>query len=320
MLSVVPYFRFTIRTLLAAALTFAFLGSGFAQTQGSTAPTESGAENDSTAEVSKQASNPLASVWLMQIQQNNNWVGMPTNNGNRVQSNLQFQPLMSVKLTDDWSLVTRPVLQLVNSAPFPDQTGNSDRATGFGDTVLALALSPSRKLVGNWLLAAGPTFIFPTATDPRIGQDKWQVGPAAAFGYTGKNFITYVFPQQWFSVGDSGARARHMLMYYAFVYAFKNGWSVGNRGALGAARADRRANPPTAGQTRSICEAVGRNQLFDWRRGESNLRERICRGTAVNRPGCWPRIAKHVQLCRPCDPGARPDRRSRSGRGDGRGD
>jgi Putative MetA-pathway of phenol degradation len=231
-LSVVPYFRFTIRTLLAAALTFAFLGSGFAQTQGSTAPTESGAENDSTAEVSKQASNPLASVWLMQIQQNNNWVGMPTNNGNRVQSNLQFQPLMSVKLTDDWSLVTRPVLQLVNSTPFPDQTGNSDRATGFGDTVLALALSPSRKLAGNWLLAAGPTFIFPTATDPRIGQDKWQVGPAAAFGYTGKNFITYAFPQQWFSVGDGGTRARHMLMYYAFVYAFKNGWSVGTNPAM----------------------------------------------------------------------------------------
>jgi Putative MetA-pathway of phenol degradation len=193
---------------------------------------QTGNQSQTAAEVSKEASNPLSSVWLMQIQQNNTWIGMPANGGNRVQSNLQFQPLMSIKLSDDWSLITRPVLQLVNSTPFQDQSGKSDRATGFGDTVLALAVSLSRKLVGNWLLAAGPTFIFPTATDPRIGQDKWQVGPAAAFGYTGKNFITYVFPQQWFSVGDSGARARHMLMYYAFVYAFKNGWSVGTNPAM----------------------------------------------------------------------------------------
>jgi hypothetical protein len=193
---------------------------------------QTGNQSQTAVEVSKEASNPLSSVWLMQIQQNNTWIGMPANGGNRVQSNLQFQPLMSIKLSDDWSLITRPVLQLVNSTPFQDQSGKSDRATGFDDTVLALAVSPSRKLVGNWLLAAGPTFIFPTATDPRIGQDKWQVGPAAAFGYTGKNFITYVFPQQWFSVGDSGARARHMLMYYAFVYAFKNGWSVGTNPAM----------------------------------------------------------------------------------------
>jgi hypothetical protein len=188
---------------------------------------QTGDQSPTAAQVSKEASNPLSSVWLMQIQQNNTWIGMPANGGNRVQSNLQFQPLMSIKMNADWSLITRPVLQLVNTTPFQDQTGNSDRATGLADTVLALALSPSRKLVGNWLLAAGPTFIFPTATDSRIGQDKWQVGPAAAFGYTGKNFITYVFPQQWFSVGGSGSRTRHMLVYYAFVYAFQNGWSVG---------------------------------------------------------------------------------------------
>jgi hypothetical protein len=232
MVFLLPCVRFTIRTVLAAALTFACLESGVAQTQASTTPTVSGAENDSAAEVSKQASNPLASVWLMQTQQNNSWIGMPANAGNQVQSNLQFQPLMSIKMNKNWSLITRPVLQLVTTTPFQDLSGKSDRVSGLGDTVLALAVSPSRNLVGNWLLAAGPTFIFPTATDSRIGQDKWQVGPAAAFGYTGKNFITYVFPQQWFSVGDSGASARHMLMYYAFVYAFRNGWSVGTNPAM----------------------------------------------------------------------------------------
>jgi hypothetical protein len=224
---VVQLARFIIRTILALALTFACLNSGIAQAQELTAHEPSAAENDSAAEASKQAANPLANAWLMQVQQNNTWLGMSANGGNRVQSNLQFQPLMSVKLTDDWSLVTRPVLQLFNNAPFQDLAGQSNRVTGFGDTAVALALSPGYRLVGNWLLAAGPTFIFPTATDSRIGQNKCQVGPAVAVGYVGKNFVTYVFPQQWFSVGGDGRRTRQMSLIYAFVRTLPNGWTVG---------------------------------------------------------------------------------------------
>jgi hypothetical protein len=162
-------------------LAFACLKSGLAQAQELTAHEPLTAENDSAAEASKQAANPLANAWLMQIQQNSNWTGMPANDGGRVQSNLQFQPLMSVRVTDDWNLITRPVLQIFNSTPLQDQIGQDKRVTAFGDTALALALSPGPKLVGNWLLAAGPTFIFTTATNSVIGQDKWQVGPAVAW-------------------------------------------------------------------------------------------------------------------------------------------
>ena len=224
--------RFIIRTVLVIALTLACLNSSVAQAQELTAHEPSAAENNSAAEASKQAANPLASVWLMQIQQNNNWIGMPTDNRNRVQSNLQFQPLLSVKVSNDWTLITRPVLEIFNSTPFQDQAAQANRVTGFGDTVLAFALSPGPKLVGNWLLAAGPTFIFPTATSSLIGENKWQVGPAAAVGYQGKNFITYVFPQQWFSVGGDGQRANHMLLYYAFVRVYSNGWSVGTNPSM----------------------------------------------------------------------------------------
>jgi len=229
---IVQLARFIIRAVLFVALTVACLQSVVAQAQELTTQQPSTAENSSAAEVSKQAANPLANLWLMQIQQNTNWVGMPANNGNRVQSNLQFQPLMSVKVKDDWNLITRPVLQMFNSTPFLDQTGQDKRVTAFGDTVLALALSPSRKLAGNWLLAAGPSFIFPTATNSLLGQNTWQVGPAAAVGYQGKNFITYVFPQQWFSVGGDGRKASHMLLYYAFVHVYSNGWSVGTNPSM----------------------------------------------------------------------------------------
>jgi len=90
MIYVVQFGRFFIRTVLAVALTFACLGSGIAQAQDLTAHESSAAENNSSTEASKQAANPLASVWLMQFQHNNTWIGMPANGGNRAQSNLQF--------------------------------------------------------------------------------------------------------------------------------------------------------------------------------------------------------------------------------------
>ena len=232
MADVVQFVRFFKGTAFSTLLIFVCLALRMAHAQNLNAQDSLTAESESAGDASKQAANPLSNLWLMQVQQNTNWIGMPAKNGNRVQSDLQFQPLMSVKMNDDWNLITRPVLQLFNSTPFLDQAGQEKRTTAFGDTVLALALSPSHKLVGNWLLAAGPSFIFPTATNSLIGQNKWQVGPAAALGYQGKDFITYVFPQQWFSVGGDGRKISHMLLYYAFVKVYSNGWTVGTNPAM----------------------------------------------------------------------------------------
>jgi hypothetical protein len=218
--------RLIIRAILSTVLMMAWLRSGSAQTQ-ELINKQSGAENQSSVEMSKQAANPLASLSLMQFQQNTNWIGLPSNQGEAVQSNLQFQPLLPVSVTDNWNLIARPVLQTYNSAPYVSPTGQVKRETGFGDTVLAFALSPGHSLVRNWLLAAGPTFILPTATETLIGQKKWQFGPTVAVGYAGKHFLTYVFTQQWFPIGGSGQKTNHMATYYSFVYFFSDGWSVG---------------------------------------------------------------------------------------------
>jgi hypothetical protein len=41
-----------------------------------------------------------------------------------------------------------------------------------------------------------------------------------------------VFPQQWFSVGGDGRKTSHMLLYYAFVHVYSNGWSVGTNPSM----------------------------------------------------------------------------------------
>ena len=183
--------------------------AALAQTQATTtnATQPSGGQDQSAAALAQEAINPFATSWLLQIQQNNNRMEMPRGDDHtRVQSNLVFQPLMSLRLTEKQGLIIRPMVTIVNSIPHFDQSGQNERTAGFGDTVLAFAL-PRSLLGGRLTVGAGPTFIFPTASKDLLSQDTWQVGPDAGAAFLGKNFIAYAFVQQWFKVGGA-ARTR----------------------------------------------------------------------------------------------------------------
>jgi hypothetical protein len=92
-----------LRTILGVALAFACVANpGLAQTQATTATGPSANQNQSDAALAQEATNPFSSAWLMQIQQNNNWMEMPSGDGDRMQSNLLFQPLMSVRLANQF--------------------------------------------------------------------------------------------------------------------------------------------------------------------------------------------------------------------------
>src|SRR5216684_2591498 len=182
--------RFRRLLALIALLSFLHVPSSNAQT----------ADSKSLDEVNKELSNPISSIWALQLQENTYWLNKPDRNV----VNLQFQPVLPLALTDNWNLITRPVFQVMNSTPYVNESGHLHRVTGFGDTILATMISPSPKLAGSWLLGAGPSFIFPTASNSRLGQNKWEIGPAGVFGYLGDKWLAGVFPQQWFSVGGPG--------------------------------------------------------------------------------------------------------------------
>jgi len=184
---------------------------------------------ESLTEVNKKLSNPISSTWSLTFQENTYWIHPGVSGASsRNQVNIQFQPVLPVALTKDWNLITRPVFQAMNSTPYLNASGNLHRVTGFGDTTLVTMLSPSSELVGNWLFAAGPTFVFPTASNSRLGQNKWQMGPAGVFGYLGEKFLIGVFPQQWWSTGGVGSNTTSQLnLQYFAVYFFGQGWGVG---------------------------------------------------------------------------------------------
>jgi hypothetical protein len=254
-------------TSLLVVLAFACVANaGFAQTPATTTngTQTSGDQGQSAAAMAQEAANPFSSRWLMQIQQNNNWVDMPRGDGKRVQSNLMFQPLMSVSLSREWGLYVRPVVTIVNSLPRFDQNGQRERTNGFGDTVLGIAAA--RPLFGGRVvLGAGPTFAFPTASARELGQDTWQVGPDVGATLLGKNFIAYAFVQQWFKVGGDGRDTNQMNGTFNFTYTFANGFTIGTQPNLSVdweAPEDNRVAFSIGPQIGKLCRCGGLPTLF----------------------------------------------------------
>jgi hypothetical protein len=198
------------------------------------------AEGDQSAqslsEVNKKLSNPVSEIWSLVIQQNTGRVDPGHGENPRWSSNLIFQPVLPVAITDDWNLITRPVIPLFASQPHPEVGNPSrpDRSTAFGDTTLLQLISPGPKLAGDWLLGVGPSWIFPTAASDFTGQGKWQVGPGAVVGYLSDKWILGALVQNWWSFAGEGGRAdtNGMNLQPIAAWFLPNGWSVGYSGNI----------------------------------------------------------------------------------------
>jgi hypothetical protein len=152
-----------------------------------TSPAAEANDQSSMESINKQLNNPVSSIWSLNFQ--NNFVfseGSPSDR-QRSSYNLNFQPVLPLRLTEDWNLITRPVFPVLAGVDIPVSSATGVNWTdkgGFGDMVLLSLVSPRS---GEGLLwGVGPTFIFPTASSDALGQGKWQVGPAAVGLYLGK--------------------------------------------------------------------------------------------------------------------------------------
>ena len=216
------------------------LALGLAAPAGAADPaTAPGSDEDqkSLTEVNKALTNPVSSIWSISFQQNNYRLTFhKPDSVTRWSSNLNFQPVLPISITDDWNLITRPVISLFVSQPHPNpnQPTKNARNTNFGDITLLNMLSPSPNLAGNWLLGLGPTWIFPTAGSDFTGSGKWQVGPGALVGYLSDKWILGAFPQVWWSfAGDSSRDSTNsMNLQPVASYFLPDGWSVGYSGNI----------------------------------------------------------------------------------------
>jgi hypothetical protein len=187
--------------------------------------TEGGEE--SASELNRKLTNPVSDLWSISNQFNN----FELNNG-QWNNNWNFQPVLPVSLTKEWNLITRPVMPFYNIVPHETAPNEFARDAGLGDLTLLELLSPSNS--GNWVLGAGPTAIFPTATSGFTGQGKWQLGPSVVVGYLTKQYFIGVFPQQWWSIGGEHGKpdTNQMNLQPIATIFFGEGWSFGYSGNI----------------------------------------------------------------------------------------
>lgn len=148
-------------------------------------------------DLAKQLANPVASLISVPLQNNFDF-GIGPNDATRY--TLNIQPVIPFKLGDDWNLITRTILPVINAeSPAP----GIDDAFGLGDTLQSFFFSP-REPVGGWILGGGPVFLWPTATDHLLGSEKWGAGPTAiALRQTGPWTYGVLANHVWSYAGES---------------------------------------------------------------------------------------------------------------------
>jgi len=126
------------------------------------------------ADLAQKLSNPVAALISVPIQMNYDNNYGPNDDGTILRINVQ--PVVPISLGDDWNLISRTILPIVdqNDVPFD---GYSE--FGLGDTVQSFFFSPKAPTSSGWIWGAGPVLLAPTATDQFLGSEKWGIGPTA---------------------------------------------------------------------------------------------------------------------------------------------
>ncbi len=130
-------------------------------------------EADEAAELAKKLANPVASLISIPFQYNFDENIGPNGEGSK--SVLNVQPVVPFSLGQDWNLIIRTIVPLIDQQDIPVK-GNDK--SGLGDILQSFFFSPKEPING-WVLAAGPVILYPSASDEMLGGEKWGTGPTA---------------------------------------------------------------------------------------------------------------------------------------------
>jgi hypothetical protein len=157
----------------------------------------SGAQAEpSNSDLAKATQNPIANMISLPFQNNTSpdW-GV---NGDWLNT-LNIQPVLPVKLNDDWNLVTRTIVPLVSQPARvnPDE----GRETGLGNSTFTGFFVPAAASKLIW--GVGPIVYIPTATDDRLGGDSWGAGASVIVMTMPGNWVIGGLISQIWDIGSA---------------------------------------------------------------------------------------------------------------------
>lgn len=184
--------------------------------QGPAAPAQGA---DDAAALAKKLSNPVASLISLPLQSNFDF-RMGAGAGWRY--TLNVQPVIPVALSPKWNMISRTIIPIIHqgnvTAP---RTGQS----GLGDITQSLFFSPNKSEPFVW--AVGPVFLIPTATNAKLGSQKFGIGPTALALKQSHGWTYLILMNHIWSVAGKSSRAavNSTFLQPSVAYSTKDGWT-----------------------------------------------------------------------------------------------
>ncbi len=174
-------------------------------------PLSASAQEGDAAGLAKAAQNPIADMISVPFQNNTNFKTGPRE---ETQNILNIQPVYPINLNTDWNLITRTIMPVISQPAF---TQAQDRVNGIGDVQFSAFFSPKQP-VNGWVWGAGVIVQLNTATDDRLGQGAWGLGPTAVALHLGKTWVYGALINNVWSVEkDDGRKDVNQMLLQPFV-------------------------------------------------------------------------------------------------------
>jgi hypothetical protein len=179
---------------------------------------------DSSADLAKKLSNPVAALISVPFQLNYDQDIGPVEGGSRWLMNVQ--PVVPIEIDKDWNLISRTIVPLVSQKDIFPGAGSQ---SGLGDIVQSVFFSPKVPTASGWIWGAGPVLLLPTGTDDLLSARKWGAGPTAVLlkqdkGWTYGALANHI----WSFAGESSRNDISATFVQPFVsYTTPTAWTFG---------------------------------------------------------------------------------------------
>jgi hypothetical protein len=168
--------------------------------------------DDDAAALAKAVQNPVANLVSVPFQWN---INLETGPQEKTQHVLNIQPVLPFELNENLNLITRTIVPLISQPAFGQ---GQSREGGLGDIQFSAFFSPKKPGPGGWIWGAGPILQFNTASDDRLGQGVWGIGPTAvALKMSGPWVIGGLINNVWSFTEDSGRADVNKMLIQPFI-------------------------------------------------------------------------------------------------------